>query len=261
MHELPPTPAERRLIDALKQRRKRSESGLFLAEGVRVAEELLDAGIVPRIVVVSSALEDTPRGRDLRRRLGAFSPRGVADHELARLADTEAPQGVLLVAPTPATALDATQLPEGAVVLVLDGIQDPGNFGTLARSAVAFGVAAIVTLPGTVDPWNPKSVRAAAGASFRVPVLALSPDAAVQWLRGHGFDILAADVGGAAPMDVPAAARVAIIVGNEGAGVSPAMLAAADRRVGIRMRGAAESLNVAVAAGILLHHFSERTTE
>jgi RNA methyltransferase, TrmH family len=258
MHDPLLSQGERRLIDALKRRRKRRETGLFLAEGVRVAEELLAAGIVPEMAVVSSALEDTGRGREVRRRLPAAAVRSVSEHELARLAATDSPQGVLIVARAPEKTAESVGLSQRALVLVLDEVQDPGNFGTLVRSAAAFDVAAVVALPGTVDPWNPKAVRAAAGMSFHVPILAMVPADAIAWLRTHEFQILVTEAGDAVPDEVPAADRVALVVGNEGAGVSAAMRAEAARAVSVPMPGRAESLNVAVAAGILLHHFSER---
>jgi RNA methyltransferase, TrmH family len=258
MHDPRLSQGERRLFEALKRRKKRRETGLFLAEGVRVAEELLAAGIVPEIAAVSSALEDTERGRKVRRRLPVAALRSVSEHELSRLADTDAPQGVVIVARAPDRTPESVMLAQRALVLVLDEVQDPGNFGALVRNAAAFDAAAVVALPGTVDAWNPKAVRAAAGMSFHVPILAMTPDAAIAWLAGHGFQILVAEAGGMAPDAVPAAERVALVVGNEGAGVSAAMKARGAHTVAVPMPGPAESLNVAVAAGILLHHVSER---
>jgi RNA methyltransferase, TrmH family len=136
-------------------------------------------------------------------------------------------------------------------VLLLDAVQDPGNLGTLVRTAEALGVAAVVALPGTVDPWNAKAVRSAAGSLFRVPVLPATWKEARARLAGSGYRLLAAEVGGA-----PVAAvhgRVGLVVGNEGAGLSAAVRAGVDGRVGIPLQGRAESLNVAAAAAILLY--------
>lgn len=249
---------ERRLLAGLRRRRTREKTGLFLAEGVRVAEELVTAGIVPRISVVSSTLADTARGERLQTALAAAGElRVVAEHVLAGLADTEAPQGVLVVAEIPVPDLAALDVPARARVLVLDAVQDPGNFGTIVRSAVAFGASAVLALPGTVDPWNPKAVRAAAGSSFHVAVELVDTDAALHWLRARGFRLCVADASGTPLPQVPTAPRTALIVGNEGAGVGTVLAAAADVRIAIPMHGPVESLNVAVAAGILLHHMAQ----
>jgi RNA methyltransferase, TrmH family len=259
MHRPAPSASERRLLQRLKRRRAREETGLFLAEGIRVVEELVAAGIVPRLAVISSALEDTGRGRVLAGALASIAPlREVTDAELARLADTEAPQGVIVAAPVPTTELTSLRVPEHATVLVLDAVQDPGNFGTLVRTALAFGVLAVVALPGTVDPWNPKSVRAAAGATFRVPIAGIEWSAALAWLHSNGFSVYVATTDGTPLPQLAPAAHSALVVGNEGAGVGEPALRAADARVTIPMSGPAESLNVAIAAGILLYAFSQR---
>jgi TrmH family RNA methyltransferase len=159
---------------------------------------------------------------------------------------------VLAVAEIPRAGLDSISLAqEPAVVLVLDAVQDPGNFGTLVRTAEALGAAGVVVLPGTVDPWNPKSVRAAMGSSFRLPVVEADWDALEPWLRGHGAVTVASAVGAPPPDSLPR--RAALVLGNEGAGVSADTLRRAGLTLGIPLRGRAESLNVAAAGAILLH--------
>jgi TrmH family RNA methyltransferase len=257
MAESPLTRAEERLLFGLRRRAYREERGLFLAEGVRVAEELVRRGLPIELAVIAPSLEDTPRGGELARRLASrTSLRRVADVDIRRLAATEAPQGVLIAAAIPRASLETLELQERALLLLLDGVQDPGNFGTLVRSADAFGAAATIALTGTVDPWNPKAVRAAAGSSFHVPIALAETHQAMDWLRAQNFTILAADtegqpIEGVAPID-----RLALIVGNEGAGVSEVCRAAAHGLVSVPIAGDAESLNVGVAAGILLYLLS-----
>ena len=135
---------------------------------------------------------------------------------------------------------------------MLDAVQDPGNFGTLARTAEALGAAGLVALPGTVDPWNPKSVRAAMGSTFRLPVVEAGWDALAPWLAERGVATLAAVVGGE-PLGNERPRRAALVLGNEGAGVGDETRARAHRAVGIPLRGRAESLNVAAAGAILLY--------
>lgn len=254
----------------MAHRKHREREGLFLAEGVRVVEELLAADVVIRMAVVSSSLDDTDRGARLRARLqgsaaagagaavggGAPVVREVSDAELRELADTTTTQGVLVVAETPRVRLEAVSPRGTSVVLVVDGVQDPGNLGTLVRSAAAFDCEAVLCLPGTVDPWNPKVVRASAGAVVRLPVVQASLAGLDEWLGRHGYLMAAADAAGA-PLGAGAPPeRVALVMGNEGSGVTAAVAARCDRKVSIPMPGGTESLNVAVAGAILLYELT-----
>jgi RNA methyltransferase, TrmH family len=259
MSEREPSAAERRLLHGLRRRKERERSGLFLAEGVRVVESLLGSTLDPRFAVVASSLKDTQRGDALWHALAdRCALRVVSEAELARLADTEAPQGVVVAVETPRVDADRLPLEERGSILVLDAVQDPGNFGALIRCALAFASPLAIALPGTVDPWNAKAVRAAAGASFHVPIVSLETAAALAWLRARGFALYAADAGGTPLGALNPPPRVALAVGNEGAGLGHALLAAADACVSVVMPGPAESLNVAVAAGILLHALAQR---
>jgi RNA methyltransferase, TrmH family len=248
--------AEEKLIRGLG-RRRRVDERWFLAEGVRVVEELLDARIVLRFAVTSSTLEDTERGAALARRLAGAAPiRAVSAAELKRLSRTRSPQGVLAVAEIPSPRLSELQPTGEALALVLDGVQDPGNIGTLARTAAAFGCQLLACLPGTVDPWSPKSVRASAGALFRLPVAETSGEEVWEWLAAHGFMVLGADPAGIPVRDRPASRHSALVVGNEGAGLSAGARDRCDALVAVPMRAGTESLNVAMAAGILLYELS-----
>ena len=246
--------AELKRLRALKSRKGRAESGLFLAEGVRLVEDLLHTGIVPQMALVAPSLEDSPRGAALARTLRARARTvEVTERELAELAGTDTPQGVAVAAEIPRRRLRDVLLPDRALVLVLDGVQDPGNFGTVVRSAAAFDVACVLTLPGTVDAWNPKSVRAAMGSSLRVPIVDVGVPDAIEWLRDSGCRILGADAAGVSAEEIDRAPRTALVLGNEGAGLSDAIRAALDAVVAVPIRGDVDSLNVGVAAGILLY--------
>ena len=145
--------------------------------------------------------------------------------------------------------------PQDAVrYLVLDGVQDPGNVGTIIRSAAAFGVAATVCLPGTVDVWNAKVVRSTMGALFSHPVAQMTGVEFGEFCQSHKVECWAADTEGTSLALVASAPpRLALIVSNEGAGLSSEAAALATKRVAIAMASGVESLNVAVATGILLH--------
>lgn len=246
--------AEESLLRGLHRRKVREEEGLFVAEGLRVVEDLVASGLPLRFAVVAPTLESSDRGRALASALEARGPvRRVDERVLARFADTETPQGVLAVAEIPRRSLDDVVLADSAcTVLALDGVQDPGNFGTMVRTAEALGAAAVVALPGTVDPWNPKAVRSSAGASFRIPIVQPDVDSFLAWAHAHRVTVYGADAEGE-PVDSTALApRAALVVGNEGSGMSQAMLRRVDRRIAIPITGKAESLNAAVAAAILL---------
>lgn len=237
----------------LKRRKARERLGLFVAEGTRTVESLLDSTLVVRGVLCTDT--DDPRGDALRRRIQALGLPllEVTEPEFASAADTETPQGILAVAEIPRR--DPEGLPTVGNVLVLDALQDPGNVGTIIRSAAALGVGTTLALPGTVDLWNAKVVRSAMGTLFTHPALPLPWDAAADWLHRHALPLWVAAADGE-PLDTAVQtrpSRVAIVVANEGAGVSPHVAAAAARRVAIPMAPGVESLNVAVAAGILLY--------
>lgn len=242
-------------IRDLHRRKARERRHLALAEGVRLVEEMLAASVPCKGAVVSPALEHTPRGAALLAELArrAVPVERVDDRELVDLAATEHPQGIVVAYQPRDWSLDDLRVGPGAPLVVLDAVQDPGNVGTIARTALAFGASGVVALPGTVDLANPKVVRAAAGALFRLPHLHADREPLLDWLQRHGVALWATTMDGE-PLDVVAPeAVVALVVGNEGAGMDDGLLAAAARRVGIPIRAEAESLNVAVAAGILLH--------
>lgn len=249
------TAESKKLIRSLRRRKGRDEHGLFLVEGVRGVQACLDAGWEWRVAAVAPGLERVPGGAALAARLRASGGRVIeaTDGELARLADTRTPQGVLLAAAVRRLRPADLAPPARAVVLVLDAVQDPGNVGTLLRTAHALGAFAAVTLPATADPWGPKAARAAAGALFHLPVASATWPEARAWLTDHGFRILGADVEGeplgrAAPRDP----RAALVLGNEGAGLSDAVRGACDRIVAVPIAAGAESLNAAVAGALLL---------
>lgn len=244
------------VIRDLHRRRGRERRGLTLAEGVRLIEDALSAGIAIRGAAVSPALEATTRGRALKTALERDAVRleAVTDRELAALADTDSPQGVVaLIEPRRWTWSDV-RLERGAIVAALAGVQDPGNVGTILRTALGLGAAAVVALEGTAELHNPKVVRGSMGALFRLPAVAARSDEFLAWAAEHGVTLWAAAADGEPVARIAApAGPLALVVGNEGAGIAPALAERAARRVAVPLAPGAESLNVAVATGILLH--------
>ncbi len=251
------------LVRDLHRRRGRERRGLALAEGVRLVEEAVDAGIRLRGALVSPALEGTPRGRALK---SVLAERGVtleqvSEPELEKLADTEHPQGVLaVIEPRPWRIADIQLVRGGgAVVIVLDGVQDPGNVGTILRTAHGLGAAGVVALPGTAELGNSKVIRGSMGALFRLPSVHTPVPEFLAWAKQSGVELWTTATDGE-PLDQIVARRdhppIGLVLGNEGAGVSSALASVAHRRVAIPLASGVESLNVAVAAGILLYEVS-----
>jgi len=242
------------LVRSLKLKRGRERRGLALAEGVRLVEEVLEARVPVKGAVFSPALEATPRGRALKTALESRSIplTEVAEKTLGELADTEHPQGIVAVIEPRAWKLEDLSLNPRSLVLVLDGVQDPGNAGTMFRTAHALGATGAVALKGTADPTNSKVLRSSMGAIFHFPVVAADDATFLAWVKQQGLDLLVAEATGAPISEARHSGPAALVMGNEGAGIRPAVAKAAAGRVAIPMPGGAESLNVAVAAGILL---------
>ena len=242
----------------LRRRKARERHQLFVAEGVRAVEELARSSVVVRGALTAPQLDETPRGAALVAQLAA---RGIAiehvdHHEFASAAETESPQGILAIAEVPDRSLASLADRASLRILVLDAVQDPGNVGTIVRTAAALGADATVALPGTVDLWNAKVVRSGMGAHFHHLCLAGTWDDLDAFRRARPLDVWAADAAGEPLSRAGASARMALVVGNEGAGLSPAARDRANKLVAIPMTQPVDSLNVAVAAGILLHELS-----
>jgi len=243
----------------LRRRKARERNGLFVAEGVRAVDELLRSPLKVRGALVSEQLATDPRGLTLLERLkdSSITVEEVGTKDFESAAETESPQGVLAIAEMPGGALGELPQTDSLRLLVLDAVQDPGNVGTILRTAAAFGVSATFSLPGTVDLWNAKVVRSGMGAHFHHPCLSGTWDELDTFRRDRSVDVWAADAAGDTISDVAAPARLALIVGNEGAGLSPDSRTRADRLVALPIAAAVESLNVAVAAGILLYELRQ----
>jgi TrmH family RNA methyltransferase len=241
----------------LQRRKARERLGLFVAEGVRATEELLRSPLLVRGFLIAPTLGGAPRGDELRELIRArgIPVAEVTEHEFHSAAGTEAPQGVLAIGEIPQRDLAAIEVPENARVLVLDAIQDPGNAGTLLRTAAALGVVATLALPGTVDLWNAKVVRSAMGALFHRPPVFTTWERLDVFLNERHLALWGADTVGEPIDDLTAPARTAFVVGNEGSGLSAQARSRVSRVVTVPIESGVESLNVAVAAGILLHHF------
>ena len=244
------------LVRRLRTLRERAgEEGSCLLEGVKLIEAALAAEVTLTEVAASPSAESTPRGRSL---LGELARRRVPvrwleDRLLASISEMETSQGVLALARRP--TFEEERLYRGVpLLLVLAGIQNPGNVGALLRAAEGAGATGVYLLPGTADPFSWKALRGAMGSAFRLPHCRVgSADELTGRLRSHRVPLAAAVLEDGQPYhEADLRGPIALIIGSEGGGLSPEWLRLAERRLFIPMAGPLESLNVAVAAGVLL---------
>ncbi|MEV4621915.1 RNA methyltransferase [Asanoa sp. NPDC049573] len=235
----------------LHRRKDRDETGLFLAEGPQAVREALAAGAVKELFATE---ESRTRHPELTERATA-----VTDGAIAALAETVAPQGLVAVCHQPGVRLAGALAKRPRLVAVLAEIRDPGNAGTILRTADAAGAGAVVFAGDAVDPYNGKCVRASAGSVFHPDVVRDGdPAAVVASLRENGLTVLAATGYGDSDLDDLAdsgglAGPTAWLFGSEAHGLPEPLLAAADHRVRVPLHGRAESLNLAAAAAVCLY--------
>jgi RNA methyltransferase, TrmH family len=223
-------------------------------EGPNLLKEAVRAGLHIECVFVAEGSERLLDGLALPAQTDILvTPAGLLDASLV----TETPQAVAALVETPdwtwAQVLDPARKGH-ALVVVLAGLQDPGNLGAVLRSAEAFGADGVLSLPGTANAWNPKAVRASAGSVFRLPVLEASAELAIERLHEAGVKVWTTRTYGALRADLAdLAGATALLIGNEGNGVPPDLAARSDGALTIACPGRVESLNASVAAGVLLY--------
>ncbi|MHC1718452.1 MAG: TrmH family RNA methyltransferase [Acidaminococcaceae bacterium] len=239
----------------LKLKKYRNVADAFIIEGARSTEEVLNSGwdIVYAFVDVSV---DSGRVRTISDKLEAIGVTifEVTPEVMQRLSDTDTPQGILLVVRKKTCELnDFNQKHEG-LLLVLDEVRDPGNLGTMIRTADAAGIAGIILLDGCTDVFAPKAVRSAMGSLFHLPIInEQNKKEFISWCREHNWSLWSSSLeGGQSIYGEELTDRTAIVIGNEAEGVSAEVLSASEKRIYIPMPGNAESLNAAIAAGIIL---------
>jgi TrmH family RNA methyltransferase len=243
-------------IRALAERDARKAEGRVVIEGVRLIEDALAAGVSVEVVLYAPKAFAGLRAEvvidQLRRqgvRLITATPQVVA-----ACSHVETSQGLVAVVERPRASLAMVLTRSDLLLVVVDRVQDPGNLGTIVRIADAAGATAVLATRGTVDPFNPKAIRATMGSLFHLPIVTSDAADAIAVLRSRGVRILVADPHGSVDYtDADYRAPAAIVVGSEGQGPGPEWYQAAAATIRIPLYGRAESLNVAVAAGLLLY--------
>jgi TrmH family RNA methyltransferase len=233
------------------QARARRDEQKFVIEGVRLSEEALRASWQTHEVLFTDQLDE--RGKHV---LVSFTNRGVPVEQVTpavmkAISDTETPQGILVV-----LSLRSLPIPKNPnFLLILDGVRDPGNLGTILRSADAAGIQAVLLAPGCVDAFAPKVIRAGMGSHFRLPILQPGWEAIQRILKGPGSNLhvyLADSAAGSLYTQVDFSLPTALIVGGEAGGAGSESTSLADDKVHIPMPGGSESLNAGIAASILI---------
>lgn len=236
----------------LKQKKYRQQRNEFLAEGLRTCEEAVEYNAAHTIFY--KATDDE---RTLRLLENAASRQiklvCVSENVMKKIADTETPQGVIAVCNMQTITLE-NLLAQGKLLLVLDRVGDPGNIGTMLRTVDAAGLGGLILLKGSADIYAPKTVRSSMGSLFHLPVLAgIEEQEFLKRAKQAGYEVLVTALDGADNLyEADLSGRIALVMGNEANGVTESLLAQADKRVFIPMQGKAESLNVAMAAGIIM---------
>lgn len=237
----------------MRKRSLRTSERCLVVEGPELVSVALDAGVTIEAIYVAPDGRSNAAVVDVVDRAFAAGVRvfDLADGVIERIADTIAPQPVLAVVGFASAALEDVR--EASIVVVCVDVRDPGNAGTMIRTADASGVGAVICCEGSVDPTNPKTVRASAGSVFHVPVVVGGEaEAVVETLKSWEFvTVGTAARGGIDYAKFDWSQRVALVFGNEASGLVPAVMDRLDQRVSIPMVGRAESLNVGVSASVL----------
>jgi RNA methyltransferase, TrmH family len=239
----------------LRDRREREATGLTIVDGPRELARALDAGVEVDDAFVCDGLVRTDEAREVVGRLAAtVGLTGVSEAVIAKLAFGDRSDGVVAVVRTPSTSLDRLALGTDPLVVVAESVEKPGNLGAILRTADGAGADAVIAADARTDLFNPNTIRASLGTIFTTPVAAAASGDVLGWLAERSIRVVAARVDAQRPYtEADLRGPVAIVVGSEAEGLQAAWDDARAEPVRIPMRGAADSLNVSVAAAVLLY--------
>lgn len=232
--------------------KERKKDGIFLAEGIKMFEEAPLDSIVE--VFISESLEQKADAF-YKKKLLQIGYEVVSDEVFAKMSDTQTPQGILTILKRPEYNLDLLLKRENPLFVILENLQDPGNLGTIVRTGEGAGITGVIMSAGTVDIFNPKTIRATMGSIYRVPFLYVEDMAdTIQKLHKHGVHTYAAHLAGKTYyQDVSLKEPTAFLIGNEGNGLTKKTADMAESYIKIPMEGQVESLNAAVATALLMY--------
>ena len=239
-------------LRALQKAKGRRESGLFLAEGSKLVGEALELGLCRTLLVQQDGFEQHRLLVEAAERAGC-GVLSVSEAVMQAVCETKTPQGIVCVA---AMKPEAEALC-GELIVALDGVQDPGNVGTIVRTADAAGFGGVLLGDGCADLFSPKALRATMGSALRMDVRRADDLAeALEAMRSRGYAVASTELGGEDFYAHCPRERAVLVIGSEGRGVSDAVRAVCTHHLALPMRGGAESLNAAVAAGIMMYEMA-----
>lgn len=238
-------------IRKLREKKYRDEENCFIIEGIKMIEEAIRENAKIKMIVICEELNQNPIPKDILYKVAKEKIIYVNEKVFKVLTDVTTPQGILaVVQKNNDNLIDFSK----DLFLILDNIQDPGNMGTILRTADSIALTQIIVTKGTADCYNPKVVRSTMGAIFRVKVIEVEDILkTIKELKKHKIQVLATDLNTEYSFYDVNYKRSAIVIGNEGNGVSKEILEIADKKIKIPMLGKTESLNAAVATGIILY--------
>jgi TrmH family RNA methyltransferase len=245
-------------VRRLANHRFRDKEKRFLVEGIRFVEEAIRSAWPVEMLVYSKEIMENPRAEQLLKTAAAsnVSLLEVEVKDFGELAETITPQGVIAVAAQRGQQLEDLETEDGPALLVLvDGVQDPGNLGTIVRSADAAGAGGVILLEGTADIYNPKTLRATMGSIFHLPVIqGVSAQGVLSYLKQRGIKTVAGDPHCSRVLsEIDLKVPCALVAGSEAGGINKSLKENVDETARIPMPGRAESLNVAISASIMLY--------
>ena len=238
-----------KLVRALSQKKVRENNGLFLIEGTRLIEEANSCGIKIKYLIINETAENVPKINQDCQVLR------LPNNLFKKVSNTVSSQGIIAVVEQIEISLADIILGTNPLVVVLNGLQDPGNLGTIIRTSAAAGATAVLLTEGTVDLYNPKVVRSTMGSLFQVPIVSgLDDNEAVKWLNYNSINIMVADLDSEEYYySANLKDSFALVIGNENRGANDIWRKAAYKKIKIPILGSTESLNASVAAGIILY--------
>lgn len=250
-------------VKGLYKKKERWNKNLFIIEGVKIVEECIRWGKTPKYILFSEELFSVNGGEELFSILKNKNSQNlikVPNSLFRELADTEKPQGILAVVDFNISKIDEVVKNKGNFIIILDELQDPGNVGTIIRSADAFGASGIIMTENCVDVYNPKVVRATMGSLFHIPITYIKDKKEIiNYLKDRQIRIYTTSLQGETYIyDADFKENFAFIIGNESKGVTEEMIKFADLLIKIPMEGNAESLNAAIASSIIMYEVARQ---
>ena len=243
-------------IKSLYRKKERIKSRTFIIEGIKIIEEAIENSYPIKEIVYTDKLLTSKDGPEFFETIKNIKDLiYVSENVFKEISDTENPQGVLAIARFSFSDLDKLKEKESPSLIFLDRLQDPGNMGTIIRSADAFNIDGIIITDGSVDPYNPKVVRATMGSIFRLPIYYIEDSLrGLNILKDHGIKVYSTSLEESLPIyEVDYNNGFILVIGNESTGVSDEIYSLSDKLIRIPMPGKAESLNAGVAASIVMY--------